>query len=409
MTLARSAKPARLPRSLWRNRDFLLLRVGQAVSVAGSGVSGLAFPLLALTITHSTIAAGLVGFFGSAPRLLFTLPGGVLVDRWDRRRTMMLCDTGRALALGSVALTLCVGVLPVVQLDIVAFVEGSLSVVFGLAESAAIPRVVPPDQLTEAASINQATDQIGSLVGPPLGGLLYGLAHLLPFAVDAVSYVLSVLSLQFVVTPLQEVRQRSNQRVLSEVGEGVRWAWHHPFLRVSVFLLGGINFLAAAQSLAVIVLVRHLGATPPQIGLVFTIYSLGGLLGSLVAGRVGRHVRLGMVLICVQWGFALLFPLYTLAPNYIIVGIIGAAMVAMGICWNVLAIGYLAGLIPDALQGRVRGAMQLVPGSLLSLGPLFAGVMLQVAGLHATFLVFGALAAILALIASFSRAVRQAA
>lgn len=398
---------AHLP--LWRNRDFVLLRAGQAVSVAGSGVSGLAFPLLVLTITHSPIAAGLVGFFGTAPHLFFALPAGALVDRRDRRRTMMLCDAGRALALGSIALTLALGVLPFAQLALVAFIEGSLGVVCGLAESAAIPRVVPPDQLTEAASINQATGQAASLAGPPLGGLLYSFSHLLPFAADAASYVLSVLSLRFVVTPLQEERRQSREGMLFEVATGIRWGWHRQFIRVSTFLVGGINVLMAAQGIAVIVLARHLSATPPEVGVIFTIYSLGGLLGSLVAGRMAHHARLGTAMLAVLWGFALLFPLYTLAPNFLVIGVIGGMMVALGIAWNVLAIGYLSGLIPDALQGRVRAAMQLVSGGLLPLGPLVAGILVQRAGPNATFLVFAGLAAAVALVGTLSQSVREAA
>jgi len=407
ITRVEAAPLAEPPQSLWHNRDFVLLRAGQGVSVVGSGVSGLAFPLLVLAVTHSTIAAGLVGFFAGAPRLLFTLPAGVLVDRWDRKRTMILCDTGRALALGSIALTLYLGILPVAQLDIVAFVEGSLAVVFGLAESASIPRVVPPSQLTEAASVNQASGQAASVVGPPLGGYLYGLSHILPFTADAVSYALSVFSLLFITTPLQGERRRSGQNLRAEVAEGVQWAWRQPFIRVSVFLVGGSNFLSSAASLAVIVLARHLHANPPTIGLIFTISSLGGLLGSILAGRARRYLKLRWVMTGMLWGFALLFPLYTLASNFLVVGVIGALMAAMGVTWNVVAIGYISGLIPDALQGRVRAAMQLVSGGLIPLGPLVAGVMLQSAGLNATFLVFGVLAGTLALVAAVSRAVRE--
>src|SRR5215471_12229744 len=89
------------PTSLWRNRDFLLLWSGQAVSTMGSSATELALPLLILGITHSPAQAGFAAALRSLAYLLLGLPAGALIDRWDRKRTMILCDAGRALALGS--------------------------------------------------------------------------------------------------------------------------------------------------------------------------------------------------------------------------------------------------------------------------------------------------------------------
>ena len=98
--------PTIRPISLWRNRDFMLLWCGQVVSSVGSRVSMLAFPLLVLAITHSPAQAGLIGALRGLPYALFILPAGALIDRWNRKRVMIICDTGRALALGSIALRL---------------------------------------------------------------------------------------------------------------------------------------------------------------------------------------------------------------------------------------------------------------------------------------------------------------
>src|SRR5579863_2624707 len=88
--------------SLWRNRDYMLLWSGQVVSNMGSQVSQLAFPLFILLLTHSPVQAGLAGALRALPYLIFSLPAGALIDRWDRKRVMILCDSGRALALGSI-------------------------------------------------------------------------------------------------------------------------------------------------------------------------------------------------------------------------------------------------------------------------------------------------------------------
>jgi len=116
--------PPRRRASLWRNRDYLLLWSGQGVSSAGTQVSGVAFPLLILAITGSPAQAGLAFALRSLPYVIFSLPVGALIDRWDRKRVMILCDIGRALALASIPIALALGVLSVAQLYAVAFVEG---------------------------------------------------------------------------------------------------------------------------------------------------------------------------------------------------------------------------------------------------------------------------------------------
>src|SRR5439155_17142568 len=95
------APPAPLA-PLWRNRDYMLLWSGQVVSTAGSTASGIVFPLLILAITNSPTAAGIAGALSTVPYVLFSLPAGALIDRWDRKRVMVLCDAGGALALASI-------------------------------------------------------------------------------------------------------------------------------------------------------------------------------------------------------------------------------------------------------------------------------------------------------------------
>jgi MFS family permease len=99
------------PSSLWRNRDYMLLWAGQAVSSFGSQITQLTFPLLVLAITGSPAQAGFVGALRALPFALLSLPAGALVDRWDRKRLMIWCDAGRAVALGSVPLALALGLL----------------------------------------------------------------------------------------------------------------------------------------------------------------------------------------------------------------------------------------------------------------------------------------------------------
>jgi MFS family permease len=138
------------PVPLRRNRDFMVLWCSQVVSTVGARVTSIAYPLLVLAVTHSPAEAGVVGFTQTLPFLLLYLPAGAFIDRWDRKRTMLACDAGRAVALGSIAVTVALGWLSMAQVVVVALIDGSLFVLFDLAEGAALPQLVTKEQLQTA-------------------------------------------------------------------------------------------------------------------------------------------------------------------------------------------------------------------------------------------------------------------
>src|SRR5207245_4246669 len=165
--------PRPIATPLRKNRDFQLLWAGQAVSVLGSRVSQIAYPLLVLVMTGSPGIAGLVGFIGTLPYILFQLPAGAVMDRVNRRRLMIACDIVRLVALGSIPLAAWLGRLSIAQVTIAAFTEGTMFVFFRLGEVAAIRIVVPPEQHPAALSQNEARLRAATLLGNPIGGLLF--------------------------------------------------------------------------------------------------------------------------------------------------------------------------------------------------------------------------------------------
>src|SRR5215204_3545294 len=173
------------PERLGRNRDFVLLWTGQAVS-------SIAYPFLVLSLGYTAGDAGVVGFVAALPYLLFQLPAGVWVDRVNRKRLMIGCDVIRGVALASIAVTVALGAATLVQIATVAFVEGSMFVIFTAAERSAIANVVESHQLTAALSMNEARTRAAGLAGAPLGGFLFALGRAVPFLFDAVSYLASV-------------------------------------------------------------------------------------------------------------------------------------------------------------------------------------------------------------------------
>ena len=196
------------PKSLWRNRDYLLLWSGQALSDIGGAVSELAFPLLVLAVTHSPAQAGFVAALRALPATLFSLLAGVLVDQWDRKRVMLVCDTVRALSLASIPVTYALGHLTIWQLYITAFLEGTLMIGFELAKTAVVPQVVTRAQLTTAIAQEEFVEGTTALFGPSLSGVLYTLGAMFPLLTDAISYLISIVTMVLIRTPF--FRQRAN-------------------------------------------------------------------------------------------------------------------------------------------------------------------------------------------------------
>jgi MFS family permease len=162
---------------LRRNRDFVLLQSGQLLSAMGSEATAIAYPLLALAVTHSPGRAGVVSFARLVPFALLQLPAGVAADRVDRRRMMVAADLVRAVAIGVLAAAIVAGDASFVLLAVVALVESAATVVFTTAATGALRSVVPVPQLPDAVGAVTARIATVNLAGPPLGGFLFGRAR----------------------------------------------------------------------------------------------------------------------------------------------------------------------------------------------------------------------------------------
>lgn len=396
------------PEALLRNRDYLLLWSGQAISGVGSNVSSFAYPLLMLLLTHSPALAGLVGALYSIPYPFLSLPVGALIDRWNRKRVMILCDAGRALALGSIPVAYALGHLTIVQLFLTALIEGSLYVFFNIAEVACLPRVVTKEQLPVAIGQNQAAIVTANLVGSPLSGWLYTVGNMLPFLGDSISYIFSMMSLSLIRAQFQGERSEARRSLRLEIAEGIGWLWHQPLFRFLAFVSGGINFIVAGLPLILIVMAQRQGASPPTIGLIFTIGAIGGILGSLLAAPIQKRFNFGAVVITFGWVRALFWPLYTVAPNPFALGAITAVLYSVLPIYNVVALSYRSALIPDALQGRVNSAARTVSYGFQPLGFALTGVLLQWLGPMIAILVLGILQIVLAGATTINSHVRHA-
>jgi len=404
---AMTATVAPTPPALWRNRDYLLLWAGQTVSILGTQMSQLAFPLLVLALTGSAAQAGFVTAVRSVPWLLFALPAGALVDRWPRKRTMILCSAGGAVALGSIALAYALGVLTIGQIVIVSFIEGTLALCFGLAESSALPQVVSREQLPAAVAQQQAQYAVGGLLGPPLGGALFGIAQLLPFLLDSISYTLSAIALRLIRRPLPGAGNVVGRSLRAEIGEGVGWLWRQPLVRYMAFLTGAFNFTSGID-LIVIVIAQAQGASAATIGLIFALGGAGGLAGALLAPRIQRRFSFGQVIIGLTWFTIGIFVLFAGARSLAVLTAILVVFFLVMPAYDTVQYSYRLALIPDALQGRVNSAFRLVALGMQPLGMALTGVLLERIGATSTLLFFGGWLLLVALLTTANRHVRTA-
>jgi MFS family permease len=383
------------PRSPWRTRDFRALWIAHGVSVLGSQVTFLALPLVAIVTLRATpLQMGLLGATSGAPVLLFGLLIGVWVDRHRRRPALIASDLCRAALLLIVPLAVVAGVLHLGLLLLLAFLIGALSLVFDVAAQALLPILVPRERLTEANSNLELGRSAAGIAGPGVAG---GIVQLVtaPFALlaDAASFVISALLLASIRVVEPPRPHNPESRVREEIGEGVRWVWHHPVLRP---LIGATGILAFFNSLLeavdLLYLTRRLVLAPAVVGAIFALSGLGFLLGAVMAGRIVRRIGAGraLVLALVLVGFGDLAVPLVGGPLRIVVLVLIAAQACFGVglaAFKVIAATLRQGSAPDRLQGRMNATVRLLVEGLTPLGSLAGGVLGQGIGLRPTLLI----------------------
>ncbi|WP_329571583.1 MFS transporter [Kitasatospora sp. NBC_01266] len=379
------------------NRDFRRYWVGTALSMLGSQMSLIAFPLLVLSMHGGAAQAGLVASCSLVTRMLFRLPAGQLADRVDRRRLMLGADLVRLATVGSIPLTAGLGALGYPQLLVVALVEGVATSVFSPASTIAVRDVVAEEHLADALAKSQAASATASLIGPFLGGWLFTVDRILPFTADAASYAVSAFLLWRMVTrPAERDAAATTDR---SVTAGLRWLVRQPALLRALAFGALLNLVASAAEVAMVVTLRTTGTGGTAIGLVMACAGVGAVLGSLAAARVLKLLTPGQLflVIGVVWSLGLASFAATQRP-----WVLGPVLVVLILltppCGIVVGQAVLS-QSPRELLGRVSTATNLVIAGLAALGPMLTGVALQGIGISRTWL---ALAVIVAVSTAFA-------
>ena len=361
---------------LRRNRDFLLFQTGSLLSTFGSGISGIAYPLLTLTLTGSAAKTGYVGAVEFAPLVLLSVPAGVAADRFDRRLLMIASDAVGATALAVLATAVLTGHETFWLIVVVAFVDTTAAVVYRSGSSGAMKAVVPTPQLADAASISMARMSIGAAsLGPRRSAVRsFGSARgLLPFLFDAVSYGFSTISLLLMRTRFQEEREPGAR---TPFREGLSYFWSIPFLRTTIGMIAASNLVAVGAPIVVIILAHDEGLSSLAIGGFIALQGVMLLAGSALSPLLRRLFPMRAILLSEFW-MALVYGAFLVHPSVYVL----AVAASLHAFWfpntdsAIAAYSYM--LIPDRLLGRAMAASNTLRAASAPLGPLLAGLLLS--------------------------------
>ncbi|MDI5966508.1 MFS transporter [Streptomyces sp. SL13] len=364
----------RSPPSLRRNARFQTLWAGSAASLLGARMADTAYPLLLLSMTGSPSVAGAFGAVQLAATLAFGLHGGSIADRCDRRKVLIIADGIRCLITSSIPVALWLHCLTVAQTMLVAVSIGAATAYGAPSRLLAVRSVVPQAQLRQALAQDEARSNGAGLIGPPVAGLLFGLARMAPFIGTALGSFTA-----FLAACLVRFDGRAGGRRGGGPGggalEGLRYLARSRELRPTLAVACALNVTAMAVTLPVVVLLRSHHTASGGIGLALSGEAVGGIAGAFLIGRLHRMMRPGKLLLISTWACVpLLFaPLLPGGPVtvFLSLAVMMLTLPALRVMIDVL----IFQRVDDALRGRVVSAtmnlfMLGMPAGLLGSGLL---------------------------------------
>jgi MFS family permease len=404
-------------RGALQSRDFKLLFLGQLGTGIGNGLVQLALPLLVLQLTDSALQLGVAYFFQFLPMLLFGILGGVFVDRWDRRLTIIAVDGIRGVAFLSVGAIYYFDGLAVEHLYAVIFLESSLANFFNPARAALMPNLVSEENLRSANSLMEITRHIGFFIAPSAGAVLSALVG--PAAlmlVDGGAFLFSALTVVLIKwrQPPRERTQsegwrHSVQIVVEQTAEGLRVIGRMRLLQVALLLGLALNLVVAPIQVLMplfVLNVKHEDAS--YFGLLVGGLLAGLIIGSLTAPALSRRFGLGKMAIASVLSLGVVISiasfLPTLWPPVIAMAIAGVAIGSL----NVAQTTMLQGSTTDEERGRVSATFFTATLGVRPFSFLVVGALAETFDIRFMFLALGIMALLVGIFLARMHEVREA-
>jgi MFS family permease len=377
---------------LLRHPDFLKLWTGQSISLFGSQVTRLALPFTAILTLHATPGQmGILGAVQLAPFLLLGLFVGVWVDRLHRRPILIVADIGRALLLSAIPVMALTHTLRIEYMYAVGFILGTLELFFDVAYMSFLPSLIEREQLVDGNSMLQMSDSVAQVAGPGLGGALVQLLTApLAILVDALTFLVSAISIVAIGAREEAVQGDERRNVWSELREGLKLVIGNPLLRAIGGCTATLNLSANALfTVYMLYCTGTLGLKPAVIGAIFAVGGLSTVAGTLLASRAATRFGVGPMLIASPFVIGLASLLIPLAggPALVAVLLLIAAQVLFGIGRPIFDINQLSlrqAITPARLQGRVNASMLFIMWGVIPIGSLLGGLLGTTIGLRPT-------------------------
>ncbi len=389
-------------RPLRKNASFLWLWLGEGISELGAQFSGLALPVLAVSLLGATEwQVGILGAAQTAAFLVVGLPAGAWIDRMLKRQVMIVADLVRVVALALVPALWFAGTLQIWHLYVIGAVIGVATVFFDVSYQSFIPVLLPSEQIGSANSKLEATSQVARIGGPGLAGALLTIvsAPVLLLA-DAVSYLVSAFAL-WRVRDTEKLRDPAERQSLpKEIAEGLHFVFAHQLLRRITLTTGSANFFGTlAMTLQTILILRILGLGPAGLGVIFSVGAVGGLLGALATPWLTKRVGEGtsVSLSALVSGIALAFvPLAGLLPQFALtILIVGAFIESFTVLvYNITQVTMRQRLTPPRLLGRMNSSIRFIVWGVMPISSLLSGLLGTTIGILPTMWI-GAVGAVL--------------
>ncbi|HEY7143084.1 MAG TPA: MFS transporter [Streptosporangiaceae bacterium] len=365
------------PVPLRRNRGFRLLWVGQVLSDTGTEAAYIAYPLLILTLTHSPAIAGIVGTAQLTVEMVLGLPGGAISDRLDRRLTMITCDSLRAGVLAVLAALVLLHAVSWPFVLAVAVIDGGANVLFSPAATAALPAIVADQQLEQAWAATEGRIYAASLAGPALGGFLFGLGSAVPFAGDAVSYLVSAGAVSRIRGKFRAERSGEHAALWREAVDGLRLVWRNQLLRAVIIQAPLANFAFNGAIFTITLALRRAGTAPGVIGLTQAGVMMGGLVGAVIAPRLQGRLPLWQLALALAAAGAVLLGVASVLLPSPLVALPVAIDLLLAPTANAALIAAMLRATPEGMRGRANSTVAVAATGLAALAPLTSGLLVE--------------------------------
>jgi MFS family permease len=387
------SSPARRRGGLWRQRDFGLFWTGETTSEAGSAVTFVALPLVAVESLHAgTFAVTVLTAATWLPWLVIGVPAGAWVDRLPARPVMLTCDVISLAAFASVPFAAWSGVLSVAQLIAVALLAGAASVLFTTAYQVLLPGIVDEADLTEGNAKLEGSRSAAQIGGPGLGGALAQLAGpATGLLADAASFAVSFACLAALRSPRdhrQATTVRSGTCLTQDALRGLRFVRTDPYLRAQAAFAAAANLtLTGVDSLIVVFLTRTIRLPGAVVGLTVAAFGIGGVLGALAARPLGQRFGTSRAILIAAIGclpFGLLLPLTQAGPGIAFAVTANLVTSAGVVASNIIARSFCQTYVPAGMLGRVSSAIKTAAFATMPVGSLLAGLLATTVGIRET-------------------------